>query len=89
MGLMGMFGHVDALPFIYGLMIALNLIILVVKIKKHKWFSVVIDCAVFYGIFSMHGGSMTGSLAALIAATVTSLALPLMFRGKTKARATA
>jgi hypothetical protein len=80
MNVTGLFGHVDALPFIYGLFIAINLVILVLKIKHFKLFSAAVDIAVFWAIFHMHGGSMTGSLAALIAATVSSLVLPMVFR---------
>ena len=88
MNLTGMFAHVDALPFIYGLFIAINLVVLVIKVKKFKIFSAAIDIAVFWGIFHMHGGTMTGSLAALIAATISSLVLPLMFKPKRKVRRT-
>lgn len=80
MNFLGMFGHIDALPFIYGVMIALNLIIFIVKLKKGMLLSAAIDGAVFWGVFQMHGGTMTGSLAALIAATIASLIVPVILR---------
>lgn len=80
MNIGALFGHMDLLPFVYGFMIFVNLFILAYKFKKRMILSFIIDIAVFWAIFNMHSGSMTGALAALIAATFSSMFLPLIFR---------
>lgn len=82
MNILGLFSHVDALPFVYGVFIFVNLVLLVWKLKTGKIFSFALDIAVFWGIFQMHSGSMTGALAALIAATLSSAVLPMLFSRK-------
>jgi hypothetical protein len=86
MNISALFGHMDMLPFVYGFFIFVNIILLGWKLKTGRIFSFAVDIGVFWMVFSMHSGSMTGALAALIAATLVSAVLPMLF---SKKRATA
>jgi len=75
----------DMLPFVYGFLIFFNLALTVWKFKRGMILSVVVDIAVFYAILKMHGGSMTGGLAGLIAATLSGAFVTPMLRIRKKA----
>ena len=78
MDILALLGHVNLLPVIYGLVIAFGLLIEVWKLLTGRIVSLIIDCGVWYLIFSLHGGTMTGGLAASIAAPLVALGLPLI-----------
>jgi hypothetical protein len=72
--------HIGIEPILYGLLIAFGLLIMVVKFKRGNWLSLGIDIAVFWLVFSLHGGTMTGGIAATIAAMICGLTFPLLLR---------
>ena len=80
MNILAMFGHVDALPIIYGLAIFVGMLIILVKIKRGWWLGAIIDVLVFWFVFTLHGGTMTGALAATIAALLAGLVFPIFLR---------
>lgn len=73
--------HIGLEPIIYGIIVALGLIVWTVKFKTGQWLSLIIDIGVFWLVFSLHGGTMTGGMAAAIASLICGLTLPLMLRG--------
>lgn len=73
-------GHLDIMPLVYGLVVFIGLSVMWWKLTTGRWLSLAIDIGVFYLVFSMHGGSMTGGMAAAIAALLAGLFFPLLLR---------
>lgn len=77
--------HIGLEPIIYGIIVALGLIVWTVKFKMGQWLSLGVDIGVFWLVFSLHGGTMTGGMAAAMASLICGLILPLMFRKRARA----
>lgn len=73
-------GHLDIMPLVYGLVVFIGLSVMWWKLTTGRWLSLAIDIGVFYLVFSMHGGSMTGGMAAAVAALLAGLFFPLFMR---------
>jgi hypothetical protein len=73
-------GHLDIAPLVYGLVVFIGLSIMWWKLTTGRWLSLAIDIGVFYLVFSMHGGSMTGGMAAAVAALLAGIFFPLFMR---------
>jgi hypothetical protein len=78
---MGLLSHFDLAPLVYGLFMFLGIAVIWHKLVTFRWPSLAIDIGVFWLVFSMHGGSMTGGFAAMICAALAGILLPLWFRG--------
>ena len=74
--------HLDLGPLLYGLIMFVGLLVVWWKITRSMWFSVAIDIAVFVVVFKLHGGTMQGGFAAMIAALLAGLIFPMMLRNK-------
>jgi hypothetical protein len=72
--------HIDFMPIVYGIIMFIGLAYTWHKLLHGKIVSVGIDMAVFWLVFSLHGHSMTGGFAAMIAAAMSSLFFPMMAR---------
>lgn len=73
--------HLDLGPVIYGIAVFLGLYITVWKLSHGKWLSTACDIAVFFIVFSMHGGHSTrGGLVAAIAALLAGLFFPALIK---------
>ena len=72
--------HLDLMPLFYGILMFLGLAYTWHKLLRGQIVSVGIDMAVFWLVFSLHGGSMAGGFSAMIAAALSSLFFPLMVR---------
>ena len=77
----GLLSHIDMLPVVYGVVIFIGLAIMVIKLRTGHWISLLIDIGVFTFVFKLHGGTMSGAFAATIAAMLSGLVFPLLFRG--------
>jgi putative flippase GtrA len=78
---MGVFlSHIGLEPIIYGLVIAFGLLVMWVKFAMKQWLSLVVDIVVFWLVFTLHGGTMTGGMAAAVAALVCGLIFPFILR---------
>lgn len=64
----GFFGHVDAMPFIMGVVYFLGLWSLYHKLSHGRIFAFAFELTVFFVLFSMHKGTMAGGAGATIAA---------------------
>ncbi len=74
--------HLDLGPLLYGLIMFVGLSVVWWKITRGMWLSVAIDIAVFVVVFKLHGGTMQGGFAAMIAALLAGLVFPMMLRNK-------
>ena len=74
--------HLDLGPLLYGLIMFVGLLVVWWKITRSMWLSVAIDIAVFVVVFKLHGGTMQGGFAAMIAALLAGLVFPMMLRNK-------
>ncbi len=72
--------HAGLEPLIYGIVIFLGLTIMWWKISTGRWLSAVIDITVFWLVFTLHGGTMTGGMAATVAALLAGIIFPIFLR---------
>ena len=70
--------HLDFGPLIYGLIRFLGIAVMWWKLTHGRWLSLIIDIAVFALVFKLHGGTMAGGFAAMVAALLAGMFLPLM-----------
>lgn len=61
-------GHIDLGPLLYGLVIFIGLWSMWRKLITGRLFGFVVEASVFWLVFSLHGGTMTGGFAATFAA---------------------
>jgi hypothetical protein len=66
----GFFGHIDAAPLFYGLLLAIGVLSMLHKLLSLDWVALIVEAGVFYVVFSFHKGSMTGGMAAAICALI-------------------
>lgn len=78
---MNMFlGHIGLEPLVWGVIIILGILILMIKVAFGAWSAVFWDIAIFAAVFSMHGGTMKGGMAAAVAALIGGLVIPPMLK---------
>lgn len=63
----GIFGHVDALPFIVGLIYFVGIWSIWRKLTGGRVFAGLLELVIFVALFKMHGGSVAGGVGATIA----------------------
>ena len=76
-------GHLDLAPLIYGFVIFIGLWSMWSKLAHGKFLALGIEVSVFWLVFSLHGGSMTGGFSAAVAALLAGFIFPRYFRSKT------
>ena len=76
--------HGSLEPLIYGLVIFLGIISMFYKLINGKVLSFFIEIGIFWVIFKMHGGTMTGGFAATLAALLCGWIIPLMIKARFK-----
>lgn len=72
--------HIDFGPILYGVIMFIGLLVMWFKLIRGKWLSLFIDISVFTLVFMLHGGSMAGGFAAMIAAMLAGLVFPYLLR---------
>lgn len=72
--------HLDFGPVIYGIIMFVGVAVMWWKLMSGMWGSLVIDIGVFALVFTLHGGTMAGGFAAMVAALLAGIFLPLMKR---------
>lgn len=75
-------GHLDLAPLVYGFVIFIGLWSMWSKLVSGKFLAFSIEVTVFWLVFSLHGGSMTGGFSATFAALLAGFILPRSFRSK-------
>lgn len=74
--------HLDFGPIIYGIIMFLGIAVMWWKLTRGHWLSLIIDIVVFALVFKLHGGTMAGGFAAMVAALLAGMFLPLMMGRK-------
>lgn len=74
--------HVDFTPLFYGLVMFLGLLSMWHKLTHMRLLAFTVEVAVFTLVFTLHGGTMAGGFAAMIAALFAGVIFPMMLRRK-------
>lgn len=69
--------HIDMGPLLYGIVIFIGLYSIWWKLTHSRFFTAVIEIAVFILVFKLHGGTMAGGFAATVAALIAGVVIPL------------
>ena len=69
----GFFGHIDAAPLFYGLILAIGIFSMMRKFLVLDIIGLIVEVGVFWIVFSMHKGTMTGGMSAAICALIVGL----------------
>lgn len=68
-------GHIDLMPVFYGVVMFIGIWSMWHKLKNGHIASLAGEVAVFTLVFVLHGGSMSGGFAAMIAALIAGLTI--------------
>lgn len=73
-----MFGlaHFDMTPLIYGVVMFFGIWSMWRKLISFKIIALAVEVGVFSLVFSLHGGTMAGGFAAMVAALIAGFVLP-------------
>lgn len=63
-------GHIDAMPLFYGIIMFLGIWSMWYKLSQGYFASLLGEAGVFALVFWLHGGSMSGGFAAMVAALI-------------------
>lgn len=66
----------NAEPVVYGVVILIGIATLWYKLVRGRIGSFLTEAGVFWLVFSLHGGTMTGGMAAAVAALLAGFVLP-------------
>lgn len=69
-------GHMDLMPLIYGIIMFLGIWSMYHKLTTWQLFGFAVEAGIFALVFSLHGGTMAGGFAAMIAALLAGQILP-------------
>jgi hypothetical protein len=64
--------HIDMGPLFYGVILAIGIIIVFIKLITGAWQSLAIEVFIFWAVFSMHKGTLTGGMAAAVASSIAA-----------------
>ena len=67
-------------PLVYGVIMFIGLAVMWKKLASGRLLILMIDIGVFVLVFSLHGGTMAGGFAAMVASLLAGLILPKMMR---------
>lgn len=68
-------GHIDVTPLFYGVIMFLGLWSMWRKLKFERYAALAVEVSVFTLVFVLHGGTMAGGFAAMIAALLAGFFL--------------
>jgi hypothetical protein len=76
--------HGSLEPLVYGLVIFLGILSMFYKLINFQVIEFFIEIGIFWLVFKLHGGTMTGGFAATIAALLCGYILPKLYRSRMK-----
>lgn len=74
------FSHIDAAPLFYGVLLAIGVLSMLHKVKTSQFLVLGVEIIVFYVVFSMHKGTLTGGMSAAICALIVGLVFKRFMR---------
>ncbi len=75
-------GHIDMMPLIAGCIYALGMWSVWHKWLNGRYLGAIVELAVFFVLFKMHGSTLTGGTGATIAALIVGSLFPTKRRAK-------
>lgn len=75
MDLFALLGHMDMTPLFYGVVMFLGIWSMWHKIKVGRYLGFALEAGIFLLVFKLHGGSMAGGFAAMVAALIVGQTL--------------
>jgi hypothetical protein len=79
-------GHIDFTPLFYGVIMFLGIFSMWWKWHKGKWLAFFFEVGVFTLVFVLHGGTMAGGFAAMVAGLLAGVIMPALIKGKNPPR---
>jgi hypothetical protein len=73
-------GHLDMMPLFYGVIMFLGIWSMWRKLITGRLLALITELTVFIGVFYLHGGTMQGGFAAMVAALIAGIVLPRSIR---------
>lgn len=78
--------HLNLEPIFYGFIVAVGLLVVAYHVFTFKIGAVIVDIAVFVLVFWMHGGTLTGGMAAAVAALICGVLVPAFIKRMSRRR---
>lgn len=75
-------GHLDVMPLFYGVIMFIGVWSMWRKLLTAQFVALGIEIGVFVLVFTLHGGTLAGGFAAMIAALLAGFFLPRSLRRK-------
>ncbi len=72
--------HLDSAPILYGVIIILGMATIWWKFARGNYTAALIEIAIFMVVFKLHSGTMTGGMAATVAALLGGFLFPIVTR---------
>jgi hypothetical protein len=69
-------GHLDLMPLFYGMIMFLGIWSMWRKLIRGRLLALSVELGVFCTVFYLHGGTMQGGFAAMVAALIAGFVLP-------------
>lgn len=73
-------GHLDVGPLFYGVIIFVGLASMWYKLVNWKLIPFAVEAFVFWLVFALHGGTMTGGMSATVASLMAGIYLSIKSR---------
>ncbi len=73
--------HIDMAPLFYGVILAIGIFSMLHKLRRGQIFTLAVELIVFFTVFSMHKGTLTGGMSAAIASLIVGLGIKRFLRG--------
>lgn len=71
-------GHMDVGPLLYGIVIFIGLLSMWSKLMSCRFLLFAAEAFVFWLVFALHGGTMTGGMSATVASLLAGIYLQVM-----------
>jgi hypothetical protein len=76
--------HIDMAPVFYGVILAVGIFSMLRKLLRFELITFSVELSVFYIVFRMHSGTLTGGLSAAICALIVGLTFKAFVRAVTR-----